>query len=203
MRLTGRSRKSDFINGYKNTLIGDVLRRPHQIASLYPYMPKADARKSREITNFFGEDCRSEIQSQIIDPLHSALIKPGQNLTKVNHHIQLVQALFKAEPSKLADIATLINIDEPHGQAITAAKALISSTQSDVQTVAQLAFTKLYRGILETAQTPKLTIREAVQKLDPQNVIDTLLRPEKMVADVRAKYLSGAGASSVSARAIS
>jgi hypothetical protein len=182
--------KTDFLKGYSDTLLTDVLLRPNQIASLYPYMPKVDATKGEVIRDSFGEDCRVEIQSQVIDPLHTALIKPGQELAKINDHIQSVQALFKAAPPKLADIASVVKADAPHVQALNAAEALVPSHESGSQSQNQLAFVKVYRGILESAGIPKPIIRESSRKLDAQKVIDTLLRPEKMVADVRESSLA-------------
>jgi hypothetical protein len=185
-----RNGKTDFLNGYIHSLFSDVLRRPNQMAILYPYMPKADALKSDEIKDSFGEDCRVEIQRCIINPLHGALIKPGQNPVRTNDHIQAVQAFFKNSDSKLADIATIVDVVQPHEQALTAAFSLVPSLVSGAQSAGQLAFLKIYRGILESAGIPKPIIRESSRKLDAQKVIDTLLRPEKMVADVRESSLA-------------
>jgi hypothetical protein len=190
MVFANQSNKTDFLDGYSDTLIGDTLRQPNQVARLYPYMPKVDALKSAVIQDSFGEDCRSDIQNNIINTLHSALIKPGQDLTRVNGHIQGVQSLFKAAPSKLADISTVANPDQPHDHAATAAKALVPSIESGAQTADQLAFLKIYRGVLELAGLPKTSIRESSRQLNEQKVIDTLLRPEKMVADVQQAYLA-------------
>jgi hypothetical protein len=179
--------KKDFLEGYKDTLFGDVLMRPAEISSSYPYMPMVNARKSTVIQDSFGDDCRAEIQDRIIDPLHAALIKPAdQDIAKINNHIQAVRTLIKAiSPVKLADIATIVNADEPHAQAQTAAGALVPSETSGAQSPAQLAFLKVYRGILESAGVLKPIIRQTSRQLDAQKVIDTLLRPEKLVRDVQ------------------
>jgi hypothetical protein len=185
-----RNGKTDFLNGYIHSLFGDVLRRPNQMAILYPYMPKADALKGGNVNDASGEDCRVEIQSRIINPLHDALIKPGQNFAKINDHIQVVQVFFKNPSSRLSDIATIMNVDQPHEHALIVTKCLAPTLDSGVERENQLAFVKVYRGILESAGIPKPIIRESSRKLDAQKVIDTLLRPEKMVADVRESSLA-------------